>query len=317
MKKYGWLAGITLLAIAGVLIAGKVTRTEPLEVSVITLESGSAVKTVSCSGQIEASESREVYTEVSCIAQEVLVTAGQEVKAGDVLFTVDVDATRQVLAAMGGLSSDSLPGEPVSTAVTAPVSGIVTTLNTAEGELTDASKPCVVISPSGALQVKVTIHERDVRDVRVGQQALVSGVAFAKESYPGTVKSISPSARQQYNGSVSETVVDAVVELQPDALDDSLRLGLTAKAQLIVSSEENALVVPYEAVLQDDQEREYVYVVENGRAVKRVIETGDELRSGLRVTAGLAARDRLVENPESISKSGVPVVVREEGGTDA
>lgn len=317
MKKYVWLAVVTVLALTGVLLVGEAVRVEPLEVSVMTLEPQMAVKTVSCSGKIEAAESRKIYTEVSCVAQEVLVTAGQEVRKGDVLFTVDVDATRQVLATLGGVSEQDLPAGPVETAVTAPVSGIITSLNAAEGELTDASKPCVVIAPDSSLQVSVAIHERDIKNVRVGQKAVISGVAFAKDSYSGTVKSISSSARQQYVGSVSETVVDAVVELPDDEVDDSLRLGLTAKAQVVVSSAQDSLLVPYEYVLQDDQGREFVYVAENGRAVKRCIETGDELRSGFSVTAGLQAGERIITNPDAIPQNGVPITVRSDGGGKA
>lgn len=312
MKKYVWLAMATALLLAGTVIAGKAVKPEPVEVTVITLESKAAEKTVSCSGKIETSESKKVYTDMSCIAQEVLVSAGQTVNKGDVLFTIDVDATKQVLATMGGVSPDTIPAGTITQTITAPVSGIITTLNAAEGELTDSSKPCVVISPNSALQVKIAIHERDVKSIQVGQTVGISGVAFRKGRYPGKIKSISPSARQQYTGSVSETVVDAVVELDPAEVDDSLRLGLTAKAQVVVDSSKDMLLVPYEYVLQDTRGREYVYVLENGRAVKRVIETSDELRDGFRVEKGLSSGERIITNPESVKQNGAAVILKQE-----
>ena len=75
-------------------------------------------KTVSCTGKIEAAESRKVYTDISCVMQDVPVTAGQQVEKGDVLFTVDVDATKQVLATMGGVSPDTIPTDNLQHTVT-------------------------------------------------------------------------------------------------------------------------------------------------------------------------------------------------------
>ena len=93
MKKYGWLAAATAVAITGVLTAGSLMKPETVEVKTYTLEERAVEKTVSCTGKIEAAESRKVYTDISCVMQDVPVTAGQQVEKGDVLFTVDVDAT--------------------------------------------------------------------------------------------------------------------------------------------------------------------------------------------------------------------------------
>ena len=142
MKKYGWLAAATAVAITGVLTAGSLMKPETVEVKTYTLEERAVEKTVSCTGKIEAAESRKVYTDISCVMQDVPVTAGQQVEKGDVLFTVDVDATKQVLATMGGVSPDTIPTDNLQHTVTAPVSGIITTLNAAEGEMSDSSKPC-------------------------------------------------------------------------------------------------------------------------------------------------------------------------------
>lgn len=310
MKKYVWLTIATVLALTVVLTAGKLAGSDPVEVSVLTLQAKTVEKTVSCSGKIEAAESKKVYTDVSCVAGEVLVEAGQKVEKGDVLFTVDIDATKQVLATLGGVSADHVPDGEVRREITAPVSGVVTTLSAAEGEMTDSSKPCAVISPSDTLQVSVAIHERDIRDVQVGQTVKVSGVAFEKKSYTGTVKSIATTARQQLTGTVSSTVVDAVVELAADQLDDSLRLGLTAKAQVVVSSSPDALVVPYAYVLEDEEENEYVYLYQDGRAVKRIVKTGDELAAGFQILEGLQAGDRVITNPDAIEEDGAPAVLQ-------
>jgi RND family efflux transporter MFP subunit len=202
-----------------------------------------------------------------------------------------------------------IKSKKINTEMVAPVSGIVTALNVTAGKASDFKKPCAVISSTDALQVKISIYEKYLKNVQVGQKALISGVAFAKSGYSGTLTYISPSARQQTSSSMSETVVDAVVTLNSDEIDESLRIGLTAKAKLYVSNSSSSLVVPYEYVQQDEENFEYVYVAENNKAVKRIITTGDELSNGFCILSGLAAGDKVIENPEDISGDGTPVTI--------
>ena len=101
-----------------------------------------------------------------------------------------------------------------------------------------------------------------------------------------------------------------MVEIEPNDQDESLRLGLTATADIVVDEQENGLVVPYGCVLQDDDGQEYVYLYQNGQAVKRVIETGWELRDGFQVVSGLSAGEGLITEPALISEEDMPIVKR-------
>ena len=139
----------------------------------------------------------------------------------------------------------------------------------------------------------------------------VSGTAFSKSTYPGTVTYISPSARQQYVGSVSETVVDATVTLDPSSLDDSLRMGLSAKASVVVNSQDDALIVPYDCILQDENNKEFVYVYQEGRALRRDIVTGEGFSDGCLVSSGLSRGDRVVMEPGLVKKDGEEILPKE------
>lgn len=311
VRKYLALLVVTTGAIVGILAAGSAAGAPSCVVETVALKTQDVERTVLCAGTVETAHSQAVYTDITCVAGEVLVEAGQSVRKGDVLFTVDQEATRQVLATAGGLSPDDLPDLEVGGEITAPVNGVVTTLNVSQGQPTDSKKPCAVISSSDELQVRVAIHEKYIKRVAVGQTATISGTAFLKPAYHGTVTYISPSARQQYVGSTSETVVDAIITLDPEENDASLRLGLSAKARVTVGLSEDALVVPYECVGQGADDQEYVYVYEDGRAVKRVITTGDELSDGFQVIEGLRPGDRVITTPESITRDGETVALRD------
>lgn len=309
MKKYVWLAIVTGCVIGGIWWVNGIVHPEPTAVSVKTLSASAIERTVMCSGKIQTGDTDQVYMKWPCVAQSVNVKKGDTVKAGDVLFTVDEQATIETIGSAGQSITD-VSALKIDTIVKAPISGVVDSISVQAGQTISSTKPCVVISSDERLQLLVEIGERDVKYVRVGQPVHIRGAAFMKERYTGRVLSISSTAIEQYSGTSSETVVEAVVEIEPNDQDESLRLGLTATADIVVDEQENGLVVPYGCVLQDDDGQEYVYVYQNGQALKRVIETGWELRDGFQVVSGLVAGESLITEPALISADAMAVVKR-------
>ena len=255
---------------------------------------------------MEAAESEDVFVQWPCVAGDVSVSVGQRVKKGDVLFRVDGEAT---MAAVSGWS-EAVSGElqEGDLNVYAPIDGIVTQLNVKQGDVTDHQKPCAVIAPREDVCIAVAIREKHLRDVKVGQRVEVSGVGFAKESYGGVLSAIADSAHQQYIGSVSETVVDAVVRLDEGQSDKSLRVGLGATATVTVDTVENALLIPYECIAQHDNGEEYIYVLEDdGKAHRRAVVPTAEYANGALVVSGVSAGERLVLSPEELDGECVAV----------
>ena len=96
-------------------------------------------------------------------------------------------------------------------------------------------------------------------------------------------------------------------------MDESLRLGLTARADVIVNSIPSALVIPYECIMQDEENREFVYVMEDGKAIKRLITTEGDMSEGCCVIAGLETGDQVIADPTAIEKEGERITTKEEG----
>lgn len=308
-KRYAGLLLATGAAIGAILWGNAKNREMEPEVTVYTLQPALLEETVACTGRIEAAESEDVYVTLPCVADKVLVKAGDAVNKGDVLFTVDVDSTREVIASAGGISSSLVDGAQIQKEIKASRSGTIRSLNVKGGETVGTDSPAAVISSGDTLQVAVAINENNIRDVRVGQKATVSGAAFSKDSYTGIITYIASSARLQYVGTASETVVDAIITLEEK--DDSLRPGLSAKSRVLISSQPDGLIVPYEYVMQDGQEQEYVYIYEKGRAVRRPVETGRELSQGFEILSGLAPGDRVITESASIRRDGQRVRLEE------
>ena len=170
------------------------------------------------------------------------------------------------------------------------------------GRVEEAGRDVLAVSASGTkVQVRVAVPENHLRFVREGQRVVVSGTAFHEESYNGTVVSLGEEA---YTSSTGGTVVDAVVALE--GADASLKCGLTAKANIAVRYSEG-LLLPYSSLCADEEGKEYVYVLENTRAVRREVTVQEELAQGVLVAGGVQAGERLIEEPEKIKSEGVLV----------
>ena len=86
-------------------------------------------------------------------------------------------------------------------------------------------------------------------------------------------------------------MVDALISIQsPDA---DLKPNFTATARIVTDSPQQVLLAPYEAVRQDENGQEYVYLYSKGSAIRRDITTGREYADGAEVLSGLREGDRI------------------------
>ena len=306
LKKWVWLFALTAVCIG--LLGGLYVSRRPAQVNlkVAYLQSGAVAQTVTCNGRVEAAGENEVQVAADCVVEDVLVKEGQQVEKGDTLFTVDKEATLSVLAqsdsavAVQSAMSDALP-----TTVTAPAGGIVKDLRVSAGDLAESGATCATIATVSPVQIRLSIPERSIRRVAVGQPVIVSGMGFAAERYAGEITEIAKSAKQEVGTAGTETLVEAVVSLKDGAADASLRNGLTAKAVITVAVTQNSFLVPYDAVLEDEDNREYIYIYKDAQVEKRVITPQAELKDGYLVTEGVENGEQLVCNPEAVSERAV------------
>ena len=303
---------LTALAIGGMLVYGQQRQAAVPTVETVTLERQTVKETVICGGTVAAAEGVKVYAPMPCVVGEIAVKKGDRVEQGDVLLTVDRSATL-AMAVSAGLPGDksALASAALPTAVTAPQAGVVSAVSVKTGAVVDTQAPCVVLSEGDGVVIAVVIKEKALPRMAVGQAVSVSGVAFDKKEYTGELSFIADTARSRMSGASSETVVDATVRLHEGEADDSLLVGLTAKAAVTVDSRENVLLIPYECLTQDEQGNAFVYRAVGDTAARVAVTLGEELTQGVVVQSGVTEGDVLVCAPEQLS--GEVAAIRTEG----
>lgn len=202
------------------------------------------------------------------------------------------------------------------TTLYAPISGQVVELNAEEGEvvvsgmMNNPATKIATVADLSELLAELDVDETEIVQVSVGQAVTVTVDALSERTYHGrVVKMGSSGSTRAGRGDVTFFEVDVLL----DDADERLRPGMSVRAEIEVATREDTLVIPVQAVVErergeggDDEEEaeadsedavQVVYVVEEGRAVRRPVETGLSTVTHVEVTSGLTEGEGVVTGP--------------------
>lgn len=337
MKKYVMLIAFTAIVLLGVYSTGNLYKGSIIEVSTVKVDPVTAKNSILCTGKVERAQVRSVYAQSAAVVKEIFVKTGDDVKKGEVLMTLDdvteetekdqeelQEAYQSLLEAYqsgdtSALDSLALPAAasaaartPKTRKIVAPISGTVTSISVNTQGYVDPNKAVMVISNNNDLQIRLSVNESQISEIKTGQKAEITGVGFKGSTFEGTVTSISNEAKQLVSAYGQETVVEVLVSVKDPT--EAIKPGFTAKTKIITSEDENVLVAPYEAVRADNNGNEFVYKLDGQKAVKTPILTKEEFEDGLEIVSGLKKDDVIITNPDAVT-AGARVVPAEEGET--
>lgn len=138
------------------------------------------------------------------------------------------------------------------------------------------------------MKVLAQVEETDIPAVQKDQPVEVFLDAYPDLTFDGKVVQVGVRSE---TGSAGTTVFPVVVQMDPT--DIPLRLGYNATVDIKVLSKTDILSVPVTALLEEDG-KEYLYVVEDGKAFRREIRTGDRTEEWVEVVSGLEGGERIV-----------------------
>lgn len=221
------------------------------------------------------------------------------------------------------------------TTLYAPIAGRVVELNAEEGEvvvsgmMNNPATKIATVADLSELLAELDVDENEIVDVALGQEVEVTVDALPDRIYRGQVVEVGSSGSTRAGqGDVTFFEVDVLLE----NADDRLRPGMSVRADIQTATGEAALVVPVQAVVErergDEEEGEtssdaetvqVVYVVENGKAVERRVETGLSTVTDVEILEGLGEGEEVVTGPFRTLRDledGDAVRVSEQGDAD-
>jgi len=186
------------------------------------------------------------------------------------------------------------------TLLRAPFAGTVAEINGELGEFVTPSPvgiptpPAVDVVDISCIYITAPIDEVDAPRVREGMPARVTLDAFKDRSFPAHVRRVAP-----YVLDTEKQARTVEVEAEIDDRGDALLLpGYSADVEVILAEHADVLRIPTRALIEGNR----VYVLEEGRARTRPIETGLGNWEYTEITQGLEAAQRVIV---SIDREGL------------
>lgn len=178
--------------------------------------------------------------------------------------------------------------------VTAPRDAVVAARHVQPGEAVNAQDVLFELIPMGELIVRLGVSELDVVHLEEGRAVPVQVDALPGEPVEGVVRRIHPSAEQ------GSRLVAVEVALPADAWSRGVRPGFLARVQIAVDERPAVLAVPSSAIGEEGDKR-YVFVIDDGRLSRRVVELGVTRGDWTEVATGLRAGELvLATNPNEL-----------------
>jgi multidrug efflux pump subunit AcrA (membrane-fusion protein) len=345
MKKYVMLFTFTAAAIIAIVVAGRSVENSMIRVSAYKVAPCTVEDTVTCTGTVEDYPGNSIYAVKPGIVTKLYVKVGDNVSAGQAIMDIIPNATAAATAESssaaakaqgvyeqyykylqsGGNSGSSaieaaaqaLEDNQKSYTISATNAGTVEYLAVSyEGSYISSNAPAVKIKNDKGMRVRLTVDESQVADLKKGQKVQISGVGFKNSVYSGSIVSIADAAEQAMTTTGQKTVVEVIASV--DNPGDDVKPGFTAKAKITTSKSDKVLCVPYEAVREDSNNKEYVFCVADGKVKRVPIVTGKEFDTGFEVKSGLKASDVVILNPDDVSEGQKVIITKmTEGGSTA
>jgi RND family efflux transporter MFP subunit len=192
-------------------------------------------------------------------------------------------AEAQYLTALAALDAAQKTFD--DTRIKTPISGFISRKNIDFGSMVTMGSVVFRIVDLSSLKLRTSVPQEVINRVKVGGKAAVLVSALNNRSFPGKVKRISPQADEITGG--------FPVEIEVENKDNSIKAGMTAKIEMLLSKQESVLAVPEYAVVSKGEEN-YVYKIDGTYAELVRIELGESVGQNIIVEKGLNVGDRIV-----------------------
>ena len=289
-------------------------------------------------GTARASESIDVTSKVSNVVTAIRFTEGQQVRKGDILVELDGAQARADLAVADAALKESasqlqrsrelyetkvLSDQQIEqiestysanvarvaaarsrlsdTIIRAPFDGRVGLRRASVGGLVAPGTVITTLDDTSTIKLDFTVPERVVAAMKPGLTLEARSVAYPDRVFEGKVASVD----SRVDPNTRSVIVRALV---PNG-EGLLKPGMFLNVHLSRGTAD-VLVVP-EETLVPEQGDVFVYVVQDGKASKRRIQTGQRAVGTVQVTDGLQAGEIVVTEGTQKLRDGVSVSVTE------
>ena len=234
---------------------------------------------------------------------EALVRALQSADFGVQTAQHQLELARASLLQSRGSRAAAIP-------LYSPVDGVILRILQESEAVVPTGQPLLEVGNIRDLEIVSDLLSSAAVPVEAGQPVLIEQWG-GDHALHGRVRLVEPSGFTKISAlGVEEQRVNAIIDfVDRPGKRPNIGDGYRVEVRIVVSSRENVLKVPASSLFRHENDWA-VYVVDNDRAVMRIVQIGE--RNGLEaeVTGGLSGGERIIVYPSDAVTEGVEVRAR-------
>lgn len=294
LRRVLWLVVILIVLLGAYRIFVKVTTKKVqaervFPVMVQTPKIGELEYKVTLTGDVKADTEVSVRPRVAGRVEQIYVDEGDY-----------VDKDEAMLSFVSGISTESDIYEDMI--VRAPISGLVGVKMIKEGEQVGGTPGSLnsvfTLYSIDNVKIYADVSEKDYSLVAKGTPAEIQLDAFPGETFHGRVNNIRPV--------IDPLTRTTLVEIILPNPNHRIKPGMFAKVDLILVRKSNVEIIPFDAVLGETDK--YVFVSQDGKAVKKPVTLGLQQEDNVEVASGLTTQDKVIVLGERVISEGAKIV---------
>ncbi|MDX6444204.1 MAG: hypothetical protein QOH71_1278 [Blastocatellia bacterium] len=185
------------------------------------------------------------------------------------------------------------------TVVVSPMPGYISDRPADLGEYVSPQQKVATVVNLNPLRVRIDVPEQAIPQIHTGESVSVSVAGYPDRNFAGRVARVSPNVTASSRTlTVEADVENSKAELKP---------GQFATVRILLPQSEPAVLVPLRA-LRTVSGSTYVYVIKNGHAEQRLVQTGQTEGDLVELKSGVAADELVATSNVDQLSDGVTVV---------
>lgn len=192
------------------------------------------------------------------------------------------------------LALESLERNKENTTIYADFDGVITELNTFEGDTPSAGIKILEMQDPLKKTILVDFMAVDAQNIRPGMNAIINDKNLGVVIENLTVNKIYPKAFTTFSElGVKEN--RQTVEIKLSELGETLSFGLKVDTEVMIEESREALFIPEEAIYDKDMKK-YVKVMDGGKPIEREVITGINYNNRMEIIEGLFEGEKVILN---------------------
>lgn len=290
------------------------------------------VSSITITGTVEANIFSDIVSPVDGVIDELRARENQQVKKGGIIAIINpnervsliaetqlkVENLQQELKAINqnnkdyaetknqldkALSDLEYAGNMYQTVpVICPVNGMITNRLLNAGAQVNTKDKILTITNMSSLVIKAEVNEKYFEAVKQGRKLPVILSAYPVDTIQGQISLVYPQ--------VDPVTRSVKFDIKLLNFNKKILPGMMASIKIPVSSKENAIAIPEQAVLTSPDNKNFLFVVNKDTlALKRLVQTGISSGNKLEIIKGLKENDKVIVAGQEMLKDSVKVKI--------